>query len=311
MLLALLAFMPFDVAHAIPQQPSSGCIDFEVPLKFEAQSLEPSFPPFEIHYQAVDFLVNATSRDPRARQALVKGINSNVQVEVTIAAKYCPPKGLAKNVTQILTHGVGFDQRDLPALKHITPSQKIVHVEHSFGTIIANLLVVQYPKISDGLVQTGFSKNASSHLLIAANAHLARAVLPGWSKLSSSAGYLTWGDELANQYNFFHYGAFVPEVLAESEKIKQPTGVGEILTIGSWEAKDFSAPVLVFAGEYDQAACESYCTTTFFDDETAPLFPAAKPFDIYVQPDAGHGMNLHHNATGAYKVIQDCIEKNI
>ncbi|KAF7188918.1 hypothetical protein HII31_09841 [Pseudocercospora fuligena] len=373
MLLALFAFVPFCLAHAVPMKPSSGCIDFALPLNFVAQSLQPSFPPFENHYQAVDFLVNITSRDPRAQQALVKGFNPDAQVNVTIAAKYCSPKGPAKNVTQILTHGVGYDQRywsfggpdsqynyikaaneagyatlsydrigngqstkldpytitqvpievevlrllterfaqgDITALKHISPFQKIVHVGHSFGSIVANLLVAKYPTVSDGLVQTGFSKNASAGLLVAANAHLAKENIPGWGKLSSSAGYLTWGDQLANQYAFFHYGAFDPKVLAESEKIKQPTGVGEILTVGSWEAKDFTKPVLLFDGEYDQAACESYCTSKFLE-QTAPLFPAAKPFEIYIQPDTGHGMNLHYNATGAYEVIQDWIGKNI
>ncbi|KXT17506.1 hypothetical protein AC579_3230 [Pseudocercospora musae] len=364
MLLALLALAPFCVAHAIPRKSSPGCVNFELPLNFAAQSLEPSFPPFENHYQAVDFLVDVTSRDPRAQQALVQCFNPDAQVNVTIAAKYCSPKGPAKNLTQVLTHGLGYDQSqynyikaaneagyatlsydrigngrstksdpytitqvpievevlrllterfaqgDITALKHISPSKKIVHVGHSFGSIVANLLIAKYPTVSDGLVQTGFSKNASASLLVAANAHLARENIPGWSKLSSSAGYLTWGDELANQYAFFHYGAFDPEVLAESEKIKQPTGVGEILTIGSWEAKDFAKPVLVFDGEHDQDACGSYCTTELLG-QTAPLFPAAKPFSIYIQPDTGHGMNLHYNATGAYKVIQDWIEKNI
>ena len=28
-------------------------------------------------------------------------------------------------------------------------------------------------------------------------------------------------------------------------------------------------------------------------------------FTAYVQPDTAHGINLHYNSTGAYKVIQD------
>ena len=33
-----------------------------------------------------------------------------------------------------------------------------------------------------------------------------------------------------------------------------------------------------------------------------PLF-SAEDFVAYIQPKTGHGINLHYNATGAYKVI--------
>ncbi|KXS98885.1 hypothetical protein AC578_10843 [Pseudocercospora eumusae] len=102
-------------------------------------------------------------------------------------------------------------------------------------------------------------------------------------------------------------GAFNAEVLAELDKIKQPTGAGEILTLRSWELYEARSR---FRWHVRPSCCESYCTTGFLH-HTAPLFPAAKPSDVYIQPDTGHGMNLHYNPTGAYKVIVDWMERNI
>lgn len=38
--------------------------------------------------------------------------------------------------------------------------------------------------------------------------------------------------------------------------------------------------------------------------------PNAKTFEAYIQPNTGHGINLHYNATGAYNVIQSFLSSN-
>lgn len=40
------------------------------------------------------------------------------------------------------------------------------------------------------------------------------------------------------------------------------------------------------------------------------VFSVAKPLETYIQPNTGHGMNLHFNATGWYSVVQDFLGKN-
>ncbi len=40
------------------------------------------------------------------------------------------------------------------------------------------------------------------------------------------------------------------------------------------------------------------------------LFPATKKFATYMQPNTGHGLNLHFNSTAAYKVIFGFLAKN-
>ena len=42
----------------------------------------------------------------------------------------------------------------------------------------------------------------------------------------------------------------------------------------------------------------------------AMSFPkvASSDFEAYIQPNTGHGINLHYNATGAYDVIQTFLQ---
>ena len=37
----------------------------------------------------------------------------------------------------------------------------------------------------------------------------------------------------------------------------------------------------------------------------------SQPFETYIQPDTGHGMNLHYNATGFYKVVNTFVKENV
>jgi hypothetical protein len=39
-------------------------------------------------------------------------------------------------------------------------------------------------------------------------------------------------------------------------------------------------------------------------------FPAASAFEAYIQPNTGHGLNFHYNATAGYQVIQDFLGRN-
>ena len=39
-------------------------------------------------------------------------------------------------------------------------------------------------------------------------------------------------------------------------------------------------------------------------------FPNSQRFESYVQPQTGHGLNFHYNATGTYTVIQDYLTAN-
>ena len=265
--------------------------------------------------------------------------------------------------------------------------QKVVHVGHSVGSILIYRLVADHPTISDGIVLTSFSLNASYFAATMASldsklAHLNQplrfgnvdpanlgllsksidgiisqylvplnttreellnlidstdlldfiaGIEPQLSPLSQDlpSGYLTWTDAGSNQYTFFYPGFFDPDILTFSELNKFPYTAGELLTIGGIpkSAASFKGPVQVVTGrEYyicnifkdinlanigqDFIFCGGDCLVTG-NSSLASIpaaaeiaFPAASTFVPYIQPNTGHGLNLHYNSSGAYNVIQ-------
>ncbi|KAK3117589.1 hypothetical protein LTR53_000914 [Teratosphaeriaceae sp. CCFEE 6253] len=191
------------------------------------------------------------------------------------------------------------------------PTGKVLHVGHSYGSILSHALVAAAPALSDGIVLTGYSTSAAfqGEFLINTGFHLARENQPERFG-NCSTGSLTWPDELANQFSFLTYPYFDPAVLAYTEAHKYPFSLGEILTgsVMSFNASAFTGPVLMISGDTDLIFCGSDCVGIL--EQAAPLFAAAEPFETYIQRNTGHGMNLHFNATGTYEVIQTFLKSN-
>ena len=264
---------------------------------------------------------------------------------------------------------------------------KVTHVGHSFGSAQTYALVNMYPSISDGIVLTGFSMNASFVPFFAAGADFVLASLnqpfrfgavpyaTGDAILSSLAsifkvstaaeetlseaygltdylagletrqrvqygdGYLANKDVDTTQYLFLLPGHFDPGILYAGEMTKQPVTVGELLTLGSAPMMNaFKGPVLILTGckqhlplslplprpttdpnpllkilANDLPYCGGDCLAT--GDPALASIPAAvrknfpnvpaADFEAYIQPNTGHGINFHYNATAAYKVAQE------
>lgn len=248
----------------------------------------------------------------------------------------------------------------LPGVKHAF--EKVTHVGHSFGSAQTYALVNMYPSISDGIVLTGFSMNASFVPFFGAGADFVLASLnqpfrfgsapyeTGDAILSSLAsifnvstsveeevseaygltdyfagletrqrveyceGYLANKDVDTTQYLFLLPGHFDPQILYAGERTKQPVTVGELLTLGSGPMVNaYKGPVLVLTGSNDLPYCGGDCLAT--GDPALASIPAAvqknfpnvpaADFEAYIQPQTGHGINFHYNATGAYKVAQE------
>jgi pimeloyl-ACP methyl ester carboxylesterase len=101
----------------------------------------------------------------------------------------------------------------------------VLHVGHSFGSALSNILIAKNPELSDGVVLTGLSHNMTlgSPFPALTNFHLAKENQP--ERFGNfSTGILTWADELALQYGFFKHPYFDPEVLAYTEASKGPFG---------------------------------------------------------------------------------------
>lgn len=124
---------------------------------------------------------------------------------------------------------------------------KVVHVGHSYGSVLSNALAALAPTLTDGIVLTGYSNNDTYQpLFLVTTGHLASedqaARFAGYS-----SGYVTWADKYYNQYSFFAYPYFDPTVLTVSEENKWPFTIGEVVTTAvlNFSAPLFKGPVLV------------------------------------------------------------------
>lgn len=162
--------------------------------------------------------------------------------------------------------------------------QKVVHVGHSFGSAQTYLLANMYPNITDGIVLTGFTMNASFTNLFLAGANLQQAnvnqplrfsnvtgsqvqdvlalyaptladyispvdfpAIPPPQNLSN--GYLISSNAEANKYLFFYPNNYDPAILTFAESAKQPVTVGELLSLGSAPMTNkYTGPVIVVDG---------------------------------------------------------------
>ena len=153
-------------------------------------------------------------------------------VEVTVAA----------TLTTLLREG----KLSSIAKCHIPTPKKVVHVGHSFGSLITGTLAGSVPDLSDGIVLTGYSTDptAATGFAISTNFHLASEAIPD-RFAGLSTGYLTWADELANQFAFFYYPNFDPAVLAAAEANKMPFALGEVLSPYNLKQPAWNGPLLV------------------------------------------------------------------
>jgi pimeloyl-ACP methyl ester carboxylesterase len=147
-------------------------------------------------------------------------------------------------------------------------------------------------------------------------------LINGYNKTVQSydypSGYLASSDLTALQYAFLQPGNYDVGLALQGEKTKQPVTTGEILTIGNApSSSSFKGPVLVLTGEQDVPFCGGNCygqvTGTNFSnipEDVAMAFPSASAFTSYIQPNTGHGLNFHYNATAGYQVVQDFLASN-
>lgn len=221
---------------------------------------------------------------------------------------------------------------------------RVINVGHSFGSAQTYQLAAKYPDVTDGIILTGFSMNGSFVNLFTAGNDLMQArlnqplrfggvheqqalvaLLNGLEIADAVAsldpttiksydyplGYLVNSNAAANQYLFFHYPYFNEDLLYTAERIgKQPVTPGEALTLTALTmTNNFTKPVLVITGDEDLPYCGGNCSATGGTASSIPAqvkknFPKAD-FTAYIQPNTGHGINAHYNATGAYNVIQN------
>ncbi|KAH7407607.1 Alpha/Beta hydrolase protein [Cadophora sp. MPI-SDFR-AT-0126] len=189
---------------------------------------------------------------------------------------------------------------------------KVVHVGHSYGSLISNGLIATTPGLSDGAILTGIAYRPNSGAFLKAwGFRIAAHQAPGkWPGLDNN--YVTGVDAAGNAAAFLHGNSFSKEMAWYAESIKQPVASVELLTFTAVQQKatKFTKPLMVIAGEFDSAMCDGNCTGVLAPPVLSDYFPNVTDFQAIVHPAVGHGINLSYNATGAYAVILDYLKKH-
>jgi pimeloyl-ACP methyl ester carboxylesterase len=260
--------------------------------------------------------------------------------------------------------------------------KKVVHVGHSFGSVLSYWLSAKYPENTDGVILTGFSATGQflPYIIAGWNLHSARLNQPlrfgnasnsglqklaqkysvkkdiakglqkvlmlagidldsneAWNEIATTevanlvngynktvkslnypSGYMTTSGLTALQYGFLQPGNYDIGLALHGEETKQPVTAGELLTVGSSPSSSpFTGPVLVITGETDVPFCGGNCfgqimgtNYSNMPEAVAKVFPSASAFQSYIQPNTGHGLNFHYNATAGYEVMQSFLARN-
>lgn len=131
-----------------------------------------------------------------------------------------------------------------------TSFEKVVHIGHSFGSSIKNVLAYTFPDSTYGIVPIGLSQVSAyvSYFALGGN-FIPVTDIPALSH-KYPAGYVGAADSNALQINFFSPEDFDPAVLHLAFRSGVAASPGDILTIGAGEGSSnaFPGPVPLITG---------------------------------------------------------------
>ncbi|CAI6339840.1 unnamed protein product [Periconia digitata] len=201
------------------------------------------------------------------------------------------------------------------AIPSPTP-KKIVHVGHSFGSLLIFGLLKKQGDLSDGALLTGFLN--SSHLRdvpVATFEHAYAATHDPARFGTFGSGYVVLTSLNTLQKLYFTKATLDAELLEYTERIKQPEPVAVYASagqvFGSENTNLFRGPVQLIAGEADFVTCNGYCPGTYDEEEMKDQwFQNAANLTVYIAPDTAHVLNVATSASATYKKMLDYLEEH-
>ncbi|EXA48910.1 hypothetical protein FOQG_08247 [Fusarium oxysporum f. sp. raphani 54005] len=195
---------------------------------------------------------------------------------------------------------------------------KVVHLGHSFGSVISYALANESPELTDAVVLTGFSQATAYLGLFAVGSNfIPITATPLADKYP--AGYVGVSSTVGIQINFFAEGDFDPKILEVAYEKGQPVSPGELLTLGAPAGKNntYTGPVQIVTGSRDVPFCGDNCYSTGSVDPKLPslldisrqFFTQASRFNTTVVPGAGHGLNFGYSHTVTYDAILEFLSE--
>ncbi|RYP03671.1 hypothetical protein DL765_010432 [Monosporascus sp. GIB2] len=200
------------------------------------------------------------------------------------------------------------------AFKALTKPRKIVHVGHSFGSFLTSAFIANYGPLSDGAIITGYllTQCLASAGSTSFNVEYAATSNPSYKRPS---GYVVC--QKSGIQNIFFAGdlktAYTPEMLDYGNDIKQPVPIGEFASafwlLGN-SGPSFKGPVQYMLPEFDFYVCRGDCKGLANVTALAETYPNAAAIEVAIQPNTGHALPLHNNATAGFQVTFDFLERH-
>lgn len=201
-----------------------------------------------------------------------------------------------------------------PAFKALPKPRKIVHVGHSFGSFLTSAFIANYGPLSDGAIITGYllTQNLASAGSTSFNVEYAATSNPLYNRPS---GYVVC--QKSGIQNIFFAGdlktAYTPELLDYGNDIKQPVPIGEFAS-AFWllglTGPSFKGPVQYMLPEFDFYVCRGDCKGLANVTALNETYPKATAIEVAIQPNTGHALPLHNNATAGFQVTFDFLNRH-
>jgi pimeloyl-ACP methyl ester carboxylesterase len=201
------------------------------------------------------------------------------------------------------------------AFNNLTKPRKIVHIGHSFGSFLTSAFIANYGNLTDGAIITGYllqqylAQTGSTTFSV----EYAGTSNPPYKR---GSGYVV--SKKNGIQNVFFAGdlktAYTPAMLEYGNSIKQPVPIGEFASAFSLLGNvglSFKAPVQYLLPENDFYVCRGDCNGLADAEEIRnTTFPHATAIEIAIQPNTGHALPLHNNATAGFQLTFDFLAKN-
>jgi pimeloyl-ACP methyl ester carboxylesterase len=194
------------------------------------------------------------------------------------------------------------------AFSELEKPTKVVHVGHSFGSFVTSAFIANYGELSDGAIITGY-------LLTQYLASTGSTTFSVEYAANRSSGYVVCKEN--GIQNIFFGGnprtAFTPKLLEYGNEIKQPVPVGEFASafwlFGKY-GPSFKAPVQYLLPEFDFYICRGNCNGLANLTTLAQTYPNATAIEVAIQPNTGHALPLHNNATAGFQLSHDFLARH-
>lgn len=193
-----------------------------------------------------------------------------------------------------------------------TQPDKIVHVGHSYGSVVTTAFLATYPNETDGGIITGFAPNKYFGATGFASWYAQYAATAGWAR---GSGYVV-NQKSGIQVVFFGNDpatAFTKELLNYGDSFKQPVPVGELASgaqIGGRAGTGLKAPMQFVLPEFDFFVCGGDCKSLTNETTLRDTWPAASDLELVIQPNTGHALPFHKNATAGFQLSFDFLARN-